>query len=95
MCRNYWRDYDTALFILKHLYRGIHKDNLPEKSGMVNSKKESSYARWSGHGQTVDEELPLTFSERSMIRYFSRKAKKLLKKVLSYNMACFFFVFAG
>ncbi|BFG18484.1 hypothetical protein CerSpe_047580 [Prunus speciosa] len=61
---NYWRDYDTALFILKHLYRGIHEDNLPEKSGMGNSKKESSYTRWSGHGQTVDEELPLTFSER-------------------------------
>lgn len=47
---------------------------------MGNSKKESSYARWSGHGQTVDEELPLTFSERSMIRYFSRKAKKLIEK---------------
>ncbi|ONI33711.1 hypothetical protein PRUPE_1G442600 [Prunus persica] len=77
---NYWRDYDTALFILKHLYQGIHEDNLPEKSGMGNSKKESNYARWSGHGQTADEELPLTFSERSMIRYFSRKAKKLIEK---------------
>lgn len=47
---------------------------------MGNSKKESNYARWSGHGQTADEELPLTFSERSMIRYFSRKAKKLIEK---------------
>ncbi|TQD80484.1 hypothetical protein C1H46_033947 [Malus baccata] len=29
---NYWRDYDTALFILKHLYRGIHDESLREES---------------------------------------------------------------
>ncbi|XP_050253666.1 phospholipase SGR2-like [Quercus robur] len=39
---NYWRDHDTALFILKNLYRDIPKDpNSPVESSGGNSKEES------------------------------------------------------
>ncbi|GAY62516.1 hypothetical protein CUMW_218420, partial [Citrus unshiu] len=39
---NYWRDEDTALFILKHLYRDIPEDpNSAIESGGDNSKGES------------------------------------------------------
>jgi hypothetical protein len=35
---------------------------------------------WSDQRETVDEELPLTFSDTVMVRNFSRKAKKIWKK---------------
>ncbi|XP_059449529.1 phospholipase SGR2 isoform X2 [Corylus avellana] len=75
---NYWRDFDTALFILKHLFRGIPEDiSSPDEEG---SSKERNSAGWSDQRETVDEELPLTFSDSFMVRNFSRKAKKVLKK---------------
>lgn len=79
--RNYWRDSDTALFILKHLYRDIPEDpNSPEESSGTNSKDESGSTGWSDRRETVDEELPLTFSDDVVVRNFSRKAKKIFKK---------------
>ncbi|KAM4075704.1 hypothetical protein ACJW30_12G007500 [Castanea mollissima] len=78
---NYWRDHDTALFILKHLYRDIPEDpNSPAESSGGNSKEESGSTGWSDQRETVDEELPLTFSDTVMVRNFSRKAKKIWRK---------------
>ncbi|XVE60731.1 hypothetical protein DITRI_Ditri05aG0151200 [Diplodiscus trichospermus] len=78
---NYWRDYDTALFILKHLYRDIPEDpNSSVESNGGSSKNESVPTGWSDQRETTDEELPLTFSDRIMVRNFSRKAKKFMKK---------------
>lgn len=79
--RNYWRDCDTALFILKHLYRDIPEDpNSPAESSVNNSKGENISTGWSDQRETAEEELPLTFSDRNMARNFSRKAKKFMKK---------------
>ncbi|OMP07951.1 Shoot gravitropism [Corchorus olitorius] len=78
---NYWRDCDTALFILKHLYRDIPED--PNSSVEFNgdrSKDESVSTGWSDQRETTDEELPLTFSDRNMVRNFSRKARSFMKK---------------
>ncbi|KAJ4713806.1 phospholipase SGR2 [Melia azedarach] len=78
---NYWRDCDTALFILKHLYRDIPEDpNSPAESSVNNSKGENISTGWSDQRETAEEELPLTFSDRNMARNFSRKAKKFMKK---------------
>nr|KJB59679.1 hypothetical protein B456_009G267200 [Gossypium raimondii] len=78
---NYWRDYDTALFILKHLYRDIPED--PDSSMESNgdsSKDKSVFTGWSDHRGSPDEESPLTFSDRIMVKSFSREAKKFVKK---------------
>ncbi|KAL0390326.1 UNVERIFIED_CONTAM: Phospholipase SGR2 [Sesamum calycinum] len=77
---NYWRDYDTALFILKHLYRDIpdgpiSHDEQPESS----SKDENSYKQWSDPREIEDEELPLTFADSVSIKNFSHRAKKTMK----------------
>ncbi|KAL0369866.1 UNVERIFIED_CONTAM: Phospholipase SGR2 [Sesamum angustifolium] len=77
---NYWRDYDTALFILKHLYRDIpdgpiSHDEQPESS----SKDENGYKQWSDPREIEDEELPLTFADSVSIKNFSHRAKKTMK----------------
>ncbi|XP_024026506.1 phospholipase SGR2 isoform X3 [Morus notabilis] len=81
---NYWRDCDTALFILKHLYRDIPEDpedsNSHEECNGSNSKDKSGSTGWSDQREAIEEELPLTFADRSMTRNFSSKAKKFLKK---------------
>ncbi|KAA3484404.1 phospholipase SGR2-like isoform X4 [Gossypium australe] len=78
---NYWRDYDTALFILKHLYRDIPEDpNFLGESIDGSLKDENASMGWSDERETIDEELPLTFSDRDMVKNFSRKAKKFIKK---------------
>ncbi|XP_074263973.1 phospholipase SGR2 isoform X2 [Silene latifolia] len=61
---NYWRDLDTALFMLKHLYRDIPDD--PEQPNMHRreSKVVGVSASWSD-SKTIEEELPLTFSGNS------------------------------
>ncbi|XP_068313537.1 phospholipase SGR2-like isoform X4 [Pyrus communis] len=61
---NYWRDYDTALFILKRLYQGIHDERLREESSRRNSKTESGFTGWSDQREKAEEERPLTLSER-------------------------------
>ncbi|XP_007019888.2 PREDICTED: phospholipase SGR2 isoform X1 [Theobroma cacao] len=78
---NYWRDYDTALFILKHLYQDIPEDlNSPVESNGGSSKDQNVSTGLSDQRETTDEELPLTFSDRIMVRNFSSKAKKFMKK---------------
>lgn len=75
--RNYWRDPDTALFILKHLYRDIPEDpNTPQDD----MKNQTSSKGWHDQRDVIEEELPLTFSDKSMVRSFSSKARKLWKK---------------
>ena len=79
--RNYWRDYDTALFILKLLYRDIPKDpNSTEASHGEDMKDVSDSIGLSDQRETIEEELPLTFSDKSVVRNFSSRANKLLKK---------------
>ncbi|CAJ1978255.1 unnamed protein product [Sphenostylis stenocarpa] len=78
---NYWRDYDTALFILKHLYQDTPEDsNLSAVSSMDKSKHESTSVGWYEPRDTVEEDLPLTFSDKVLVRSFSNKAKKVLQK---------------
>ncbi|XP_052733810.1 phospholipase SGR2 isoform X4 [Vigna angularis] len=84
---NYWRDYDTALFILKHLYRDTPEDqdiiedpDLSIVSSMDKSKHESTSVGWYEPRDTIEEDLPLTFSDKVMVRSFSSKAKKVLQK---------------
>ncbi|KAJ9676197.1 hypothetical protein PVL29_024946 [Vitis rotundifolia] len=77
---NYWRDYDTALFILKHLYRDIPEEpSSSEEANGGSSKNENGSTGWTDQREAADEELPLTFAERIVIRNFSRKAKKIMK----------------
>jgi hypothetical protein len=79
MNRNYWRDHDTALFILKHLYREIPEEpNLPAESSGGTSKDEIGSTGWYDQSET-NEELPLTFSDRMMAKNFSKKANKYMK----------------
>ncbi|RQP03542.1 hypothetical protein POPTR_019G072300v4 [Populus trichocarpa] len=76
---NYWRDHDTALFILKHLYREIPEEpNLPAESSGGTSKDEIGSTGWYDQSET-NEELPLTFSDRMMAKNFSKKANKYMK----------------
>ena len=54
--------------------------NSPAESSMGNSKEESCSTGWSNQRETVDEELPLTFSGTVMVKKISRKAKKIWRK---------------
>lgn len=79
---NYWRDDDTALFILKHLYRDTpdepNSSNAPKENSC--SKQETDLEGWSDQREVPDEELPLTFADKVFVRNFSRKANKIMKK---------------
>ncbi|KAG5233111.1 phospholipase SGR [Salix suchowensis] len=76
---NYWRDHDTALFILKHLYREIPEDpNLPPESSEGTSKDKIGSTGWYDQSEATEEELPLTFSDRMVARNL-RKSKKYMK----------------
>ncbi|KAK7341042.1 hypothetical protein VNO80_23966 [Phaseolus coccineus] len=84
---NYWRDYDTALFILKHLYQDTPEDqdiiedpDLSVITSMDKSKHESTSVGWYEPRDTIEEDLPLTFSDKVMVKSFSSKAKKVLQK---------------
>ncbi|CAA0842393.1 Phospholipase SGR2, partial [Striga hermonthica] len=79
---NYWRDHDTALFILKHLYREIadHEPTSPDEQPECSSKGESSSGRWSDPNDLADEELPLTFANSISIKNFSYKARKAMER---------------
>ncbi|KAI0493491.1 hypothetical protein KFK09_023609 [Dendrobium nobile] len=75
---NYWRDPDTALFILKHLYRDIPEEfheGTSSGSSHVNNVEETLFY----YKDILDEDFPLTFSDPSWIRDFSRKAKKAMQ----------------
>ncbi|XP_010460975.1 PREDICTED: phospholipase SGR2 [Camelina sativa] len=82
---NYWRDNDTALFIIKHLYRELQDEpNSPAGSteGDDSPKDSSRPHSWIDrrYDNYDDEELPLTFSDKQIVRSFSAEAKKHLKK---------------
>ncbi|KAI7745743.1 hypothetical protein M8C21_026349 [Ambrosia artemisiifolia] len=66
----YWRDCDTALFILKHLYRDI--PNEPKQPSENTSNQE--HDDW--EGLFDDEQLPLTFGSEKFLKQLSVKVKK-------------------
>ncbi|WJX43509.1 Phospholipase sgr2, variant 2 [Trifolium repens] len=75
---NYWRDYDTALFILKHLYRDVPEDLDPSiVYSAGSSRHESRSVSWYDPRDTVEEDVPLTFSDKVKVRNFSSKAKRI------------------
>nr|GMD86723.1 phospholipase SGR2 isoform X1 [Ipomoea batatas] len=77
---NYWRDPDTALFILHHLYRDIPEDtHSPGGSLDGNSKHESDEGYWYDPNEEADEETPLTFADSVFLKKFSRRARRILK----------------
>ena len=45
--------------------------------GATQKKKVVPHTGWSDQRETVDEELPLKFSDTVMVRNFSKKAKKI------------------
>uniref|UniRef100_A0A5B7B4E9 Putative phospholipase SGR2 isoform X2 n=1 Tax=Davidia involucrata TaxID=16924 RepID=A0A5B7B4E9_DAVIN len=77
---NYWRDYDTALFIMKHLYGDIPEEPNSPDAPKESSSKNDSLEDWSDQREPVDEELPLTFADGVLIRNFSGKVKKIMRK---------------
>ncbi|XP_073140198.1 phospholipase SGR2-like [Henckelia pumila] len=74
---NYWRDNDTVLFMLKHLYRDIPDE--PFLSNEQHPKDESNMKGWSDPRELADEELPLTFGDDMLVKNFSRRAKKIMR----------------
>ncbi|KAL8167211.1 hypothetical protein V2J09_008710 [Rumex salicifolius] len=68
---NYWRDDDTALFMLKHLYEDIP----PQPQQPKRSSHEEYDMLTGGSDSTVDEQSPLTFSETSLIKNSSKASK--------------------
>ncbi|KAK4419768.1 Phospholipase SGR2 [Sesamum alatum] len=74
---NYWRDSDTALFMLKHLYRDIPEEPVLASDQLEDSSKdENGLTGWSDPSEVADEELPLTFGDSA---YSSHKVKKMTK----------------
>lgn len=72
-CSNYWRDHDTALFILKHLYRDIPEE--PPTDDPERMPIRLFYVR-----DPIAEETPLTFSDNSLVKEFSRKVRTYSRK---------------
>ncbi|KAK9740707.1 hypothetical protein RND81_03G054600 [Saponaria officinalis] len=76
---NYWRDLDTALFMLNHLYRNIPEDpDQPKTTHTRNPKHDSVSTSWSD-SKSLEEELPLTFYD-SFTGNSPKKTKKNLIK---------------
>ncbi|XP_042068147.1 phospholipase SGR2-like isoform X5 [Salvia splendens] len=76
---NYWRDYDTALFMLRHLYRDVAEEpNLSSEE--LEGSSRSSLKGWSKQREILGEELPLTFADNVFIKHFSYQVKKMSKK---------------
>ncbi|WVZ95480.1 hypothetical protein U9M48_041240 [Paspalum notatum var. saurae] len=71
---NYWRDHDTALFILKHLYRDIPEE--PPSNDIGRMPIKLFYER-----DPVEEETPLTFSDRPLVKEFSRRVRAYSRKL--------------
>nr|GEV11683.1 phospholipase SGR2 [Tanacetum cinerariifolium] len=73
----YWRDPDTALFILKHLYRDIPKaPYIQNKHSEITTNQENN--DWKE--MFDDEELPLTFASEDFLKQFSVGVKKFTNK---------------
>lgn len=78
-CSNYWRDKDTALFILNHLYRDIPEEApTTEQTNTRHGPESRRPTRLFYEKDIMDEDTPLTFSDSYSIREFSRKAKKVI-----------------
>ncbi|ONK73154.1 uncharacterized protein A4U43_C04F27830 [Asparagus officinalis] len=75
---NYWRDYDTALFMLKHLYRDIPEEPPELPSGEGSSRSQRRAITLFYEKDALDEDFPLTFSDSSAVKEFSRKARKAM-----------------
>ncbi|PWA96655.1 shoot gravitropism 2 (SGR2) [Artemisia annua] len=73
----YWRDPDTALFILKHLYRDI-----PNAPYIPNKHSENATNQENHDWKELfdDEELPLTFASEDFLKQFSVGVKKFTNK---------------
>ncbi|XP_071737236.1 phospholipase SGR2-like [Rutidosis leptorrhynchoides] len=69
----YWRDPDTALFILKHLYRDIPNGPKIPKNHTENASVQEN-DDWKD--MFDNEELPLTFASEQFLKQFSVGAKK-------------------
>ncbi|RCV29405.1 hypothetical protein SETIT_6G010900v2 [Setaria italica] len=65
---NYWRDHDTALFILRHLYRDIPEE--PPENEIERVPIKLFYER-----DPFVEETPLTFADEALVKEFSRKVR--------------------
>ncbi|XP_047325127.1 phospholipase SGR2 [Impatiens glandulifera] len=78
---NYWRDCDTALFMLKHLYRDIPEEqpDFVEDSKENSSKNNVPSGGWVDQRESIEEELPLTFGDTALVKNFSSRAKKFMK----------------
>ncbi|PHT73859.1 Phospholipase SGR2 [Capsicum annuum] len=77
---NYWRDSDTALFMLKHLYRDIPEDSYSSCEPLEGSSKDDrSTVSWYDQREEADEEFPLTFADKVTVKSFSHRARKTLK----------------
>lgn len=78
---NYWRDSDTALFMLKHLYRDIPEEqpDFVEDSKENSSKNNVPSGGWVDQRESIEEELPLTFGDATLVKNFSSRAKKFMK----------------
>ncbi|KAL4589700.1 hypothetical protein LXL04_002608 [Taraxacum kok-saghyz] len=79
---NYWRDLDTALFILKHLYRDIPEEPEGTDGDMENENNQGVNEYWQGWynnlEESADEDLPLTFSNEKFVKKFTRRAKSFI-----------------
>ncbi|KAL8223393.1 hypothetical protein R6Q57_018868 [Mikania cordata] len=77
---SYWKDLDTALFVLKHLYRDIPEEPEAPDEFMDNelSPKISDWNGWYDTAELAEEELPLTFSNTKSVKRFTRRAKSFI-----------------
>ncbi|KAK1413932.1 hypothetical protein QVD17_29669 [Tagetes erecta] len=77
---NYWKDPDTALFVLKHLYRDIPEESEASDELMENETNQGSNDcnGWHDNEELADEELPLTFSNIKSVKRFTRRAKSFI-----------------
>ncbi|KAL9237128.1 hypothetical protein vseg_011714 [Gypsophila vaccaria] len=75
---NYWRDLDTALFMLKYLYRNIPEDSELPNTSTKNLRVDSVSTSWSD-SKNLEEELPLTFYD-SFKGNSPKKTKKAVNK---------------
>lgn len=75
---SYWRDLDTALFILKHLYREIP----PESPECIKAKQKGRSMTLSDNKDFLDDEMALTFSSKKAIKALSslNKGSKAIAK---------------
>ncbi|XP_076891634.1 phospholipase SGR2-like isoform X2 [Bidens hawaiensis] len=67
----YWRDRDTALFILKHLYRDIPKKPKTPSENTANEDNEDLEEMFD------EEQVPLTFASQKFLKQLSVGVKKL------------------